>query len=234
MVEEEPRRDGRFEKRIGKLSHDLVDRVLSKISELEEEEEKETLRARTSTEAKPEVSPEPGRSLREKINLAVKIFSILIVLFIGGWYLASKKFPFKTWLADRFSILTHKVVREKDRVWIRRKIPGRLKGKRRPFPEPKAVEDVVGIPVYAGAGRTNISTQDNVSTLNFITSDSMDRVVTFYIREMERKGYGLVKADYWPGASIGQLVFSTGGKECTISLVENEGGGVNVAISYVE
>jgi hypothetical protein len=51
---------------------------------------------------------------------------------------------------------------------------------------------------------------------------------------MEGEGYGLVKADYWPGADIGQLFFSKEGKDCTVSLVENERGGVNVAISYIE
>ncbi len=234
MVEERPRRDDRPEKRAEELSHDLVDRVLSKISELEEKEEKETSRAKTRVGKKLKVPEKPRGFLKEKINLAVKVFSILVVLFTGGWYLVSKRVPVKTWLADRFSTLTNRVIREKDSVWIRRAVPRRLKEKKRPSLERKVIKDVVGIPVYAGAGRIKISGQDNVSTLNFITSDPMDRVVTFYIREMEGKGYSLVKADYWPGASIGHLLFSKNEKECTISLVENERGGVNVAISYIE
>lgn len=231
MVEEKPEDDDRFEKRAGKLSHDLVDRVLSKISELEE---KEALPEETSPEAQVEVSRRPGRPLKKRINFLVKIFSILVILFFGGWYLLTKRGPLKTWLGDQFSTLSSKVVTEKDSVWIRRKVPGLLKEKEIPFAEEQIGEDVKGIPVYIGAKRTNVSTQDNVSTVNFITSDPIDRVVTFYIKEMERKGYGLVKADYWPGAEVGQLLFSMDGKECTISLVENQIGGVNVAISYME
>jgi len=234
MVEERPSGDDKPEKRAGELSHEVVDRVLSKISELEEKEERETSRAKTRAEGKLRVSQEPRRSLKEKINLGVKVFSILVVLFTAGWYLVSKSVPVKTWLADRFSTLTRRVIREKDSVWIRREVSRRLNEKKRPSLERKVIKDVVGIPVYAGAGRMKISSQDNVSTLNFITSDAMDRVVTFYMREMARKGYGLVKADYRPGVSIGYLLFSKAGKECTISLVESERGGVNVAISYME
>jgi len=98
----------------------------------------------------------------------------------------------------------------------------------------KIRKDVKGIPVYVGATGVKISSQDNVSTLNFTTSDAMNRVVIFYRREMERKGYVLVRDDYRPGDNIAGFLFSREGKECTISLVENERGGVNVAISYME
>ena len=234
MAKEVPKRGARFGKREGKLSHPLVDRVLSKISEIQEKEEKETPQAKTPPEAEPEIPRKAKHSLRKKINLLVKVFSVSVVLFFGGWYLVTRSVPFKTWLVDRFSILTHRIIKERDSVWIRRKLPGRSRRKEFPLPEGKIEKDVKGIPVYIGASGIDITSQDNVSTINFITSDPMGRVVSFYLKEMERKGYGLVKADYWPGADIGQLLFSGEGKECTISLVENEGGGVSVAISYME
>ena len=234
MVEEVPKHGGKSGKRDIKLSHPIVSRVLSKISEIEKKEEEETSQLKTSSEVEPEIPKKVKRFIRRKINFMVKIFSISVVLFFGGWSLVTKSVPFKTWLVDHFSILTHKIIREKDTIWIRRGIPGALRGKEFSSLEGKIRKDVKGIPVYIRARKINISNEDNVSTLNFTTSDPMDRVVTFYIREMERKGYGLVKADYWPSAEIGQLLFSREGKECTISLVENERGGVNVAISYTE
>jgi len=238
MVEEEPKSDDKFKKREVKLSHPLVSEVLSKISEMEKKEEKkeekETSQERFLEEEEQEIPRKAKRSLKKKINFMVKLFSILIVLFFGGWYLMSKRFPIKTWLVDHFSILTSKIIKEKDSVWIKRKVPSIVKGKEIPSVKREIRKDVKGIPVYMGAKEVGTSSQDNVSTLNFTISDTMDRVVTFYLKEMEKKDYGLVKADYWPGADIGQLFFSKGGKDCTISLVENEKGGVNVAISYIE
>jgi len=234
MVEEVPKRGDRSGKRVVKSPHPLINKVLSKLSEIEESKEKEASQVEISWEAQPETPNKARGSLRKKIDFLVKVFSILVFLSFGGWYLVSKSIPFKGWLSDCLSILTRNIMREKDTVWIKRKIPGAprkneffsLKGKIR--------KDVKGIPVYMGARGIRLSSQDNVSTLNFITSDPMDRVVTFYIRQMEREGYGLVKADYWPGATIGQLLFSWEGKECAINLVKNEEGGVNVAISYME
>lgn len=234
MVEEVPKRGARSGKRVVKSPHPLINKVLSKLSEIEESKGKETSQVEISLEAQPETPNKVGRSLRKKINFLVKVFSILVFLSFGGWYLVSKSVPFKSWLSDYVSILTQNIIREKDTVWIKRRIPGALRKKEFSSLKGKIRKDVKGIPVYMGARGIRLSTQDNVSTLNFITSDPMDRVVTFYIREMERKGYGLVKPDYWPGAEIGQLLFSREGKECTISLLENERGGVNVAISYTE
>jgi len=239
MVEEEPKRDDKSKKKEVKLSHPLVGEVLSKISKIEKkeekkEEEKETSQEKFLGEGEFEIPKKVKSSLRKKINFMVKLFSILVVLFFGGWYLMAKRFPLKTWLVDRFSILTHKIIKEKDSVWIKRKIPGVLKEKEFSSLKRKIRKDVKGIPVYVRAGEVKTSSQDSISTLNFTTSDSMDRVVTFYLSEMEREGYGLVKADYWPGTEIGQLFFSKEGKDCTVSLVENERGGVNVAISYIE
>jgi len=242
MVEEEPKRDDKSKKKEVKLSHPLVSEVLSKISKIEKKKEKEkkkeekkkTSQEKFLGEEEFEIPKKVKSSLREKINFIVKTFSILVVLFFAGWYLMAKRFPLKTWIVDRLSILTHKVIKEKDSVWIKRKIPGALKEKEFTSPKRKIRKDVKGIPVYTEAKEVRTSSQDNVSTLNFITSDSMDRVVTFYLSEMEGEGYGLVKADYWPGADIGQLFFSKEGKDCTVSLVENERGGVNVVISYIE
>jgi len=239
MVEEEPKRDDKSKKKEVKLYHPLVGEVLSKISEIEKkeekkEEEKETPQEKFLGEGEFEIPKKVKSSLRKKINFIVKTFSILVVLFFAGWYLMAKRFPLKTWVVDRFSILTHKVIKEKDSVWIKRKVPGALKEKEFTSPKRKIRKNMEGIPVYTRAKEARTSSQDNVSTLNFITSDSMDRVVTFYLSEMEGEGYGLVKADYWPGADIGQLFFSKEGKDCTVSLVENERGGVNVVISYIE
>ncbi len=242
MVEEEPKHDDKSKKKEVKLSHPLVSEVLSKISEMEKKKEKEekkeekkgTSQEKFLWEPEFEIPKKAKRSLKKKINFMVKLFSILVVLFFGGWYLMAKRFPLKTWLVDHFSILTHKIIKEKDSVWIKRKVPGTLRGKEFPSPKRKIRKDVKGIPVYVRAGEVKTSSQDSISTLNFTTSDSMDRVVTFYLSEMEGEGYGLVKADYWPGADIGQLFFSKEGKDCTVSLVENERGGVNVAISYIE
>ena len=238
MVEEEPKSDDKSKKKDVELSHPLVSEVLSKISEIEKEEkrkeEKETIQEKFLSEEEAEIPGKAKRSLRKNINFIVKTFSVLIVLFFAGWYLVVKRFPIRTWIVDRFSILTNKIMKEKDSVWIKRKLPGTRKGREFPSITRKIIKDVQGIPVYIGAKEVNTSSQDNVSTLNFTTSDSMDRVVPFYLREMESKGYGLMKADYWPGAEIGQLFFSKEGKDCTVSLVENETGGVNVAISYTE
>ena len=250
MVEEEPKRDDKSKKKEVKLSHPLVSEVLSKISEMEKkkkkeeekeekkeekkEEEKGTPQEKFLGEGEVEIPKKAKRSLRKKINFMVKTFSILIVLFFAGWYLMAKRFPLKTWIVDRFSILTHKIIKEKDSVWIKRKVPGAPKEKEFPSLKGKIRKDVKGIPVYTGAREVKTSSQDNVSTLNFTTPDPMDRVVAFYLREMDGKGYGLVKADYWPGADIGQLFFSKEGKDCTVSLVENERSGVNAAISYIE
>jgi len=246
MEKEVPKGSAKSKKRAVKLSNPLIGEVLSKISELEKKEEKkkekeeekkeekETPQEKFLWEAESEIPKKAKPSLKKKINFVVKTFSILVVLFFGGWYLMSKSFPLKTWLADRFSILTHKVIKEKDTVWIKRKIPGAPSKKEFPSLKGKIRKDVKGIPVYIGAREVKTSSQDNVSTLGFTTSDPMDRVVAFYVKEMDRKDYRLVKADYWPGADIGQLFFSKEGKECTISLVENERGGVSVAISYVE
>lgn len=242
MAKEVPKGSDKSKKRTVKLSHPLIGEVLSKISEIEKKEEKkkekkeekETPQEKFLREAESEIPKKAKPSLKKKINFVVKIFSILVVLFFGGWYLMSKSFPLKTWLADRFSILTHKVIKEKDTVWIKRKVPGVPSKKEFPSLKGKIRKDVKGIPVYIRAREVRTSSQDNVSTLGFTTSDPMDRVVAFYVKEMDRKGYGLVKADYWPGADIGQLFFSKEGKECTISLVENERGGVSVAISYVK
>ncbi|MBA7506320.1 hypothetical protein ES706_05001 [subsurface metagenome] len=243
MVEEEPKRDDKSKKKEVKLSHPLVGEVLSKISEIEKkeekkkekkEEEKETSQEKFLGEGEFEIPKKVKSSLRKKINFMVKLFSILVVLFFGGWYLMAKRFPLKTWLVDRFSILTHKIIKEKDSVWIKRKIPGVLKEKEFFSLKRKIRKDVKGIPVYVRAGEVKTSSQDSISTLNFTTSDPMDKVATFYLREMEGEGYGLVRADYWPGADIGQLFFSKEGKDCTVSLVENERGGVNVVISYIE
>ncbi|MFQ5866711.1 MAG: hypothetical protein ACE5IT_01800 [bacterium] len=234
MVKEIPKRGREFGKRAAKLSHPLVSKVLSKISEIEEKEEKENPQAKTSSEAQPEIPKKPKGSLKKKINFTVRIFSILIVLSFCGWYLVSKSGPFKTWLVDRFSILTHKIIRKKDTVWIRRKIPGELRKKDFSSLKGKIRKDVKGIPVYIGVSEVKISGQDNVSTLNFTTSDPMSRVVIFYKREMGSRGYRLVGDDYWRGSNIAQLLFSREGKECTVSLVENERGGVSVAVSYTE
>jgi len=241
MVEEETKGDDKYKKKDVELSHPLVSEVLSKISEIEKEEkreekkeeEKKTIQEKFLSE-EAEIPGKAKRSLRKSINSIVKTFSILIVLFFAGWYLVVKRFPIKTWIVDRFSILTNKIIKERDSVWIKRKLPGTRKGREFPSITRKIIKDVQGIPVYIGAREVNTSSQDNVSTLNFITFDSMDRVVPFYLKEMESKGYGLVKADYWPGAEIGQLFFSKEGKDCTVSLVENETGGVSVAISYTE
>jgi len=195
---------------------------------------KENSQAKTSLEAASEIPKKVKRSLKKKINFAVKTFSILIVLFFGGWYLVSKSGPFKTWLIDRFSVLTHKIIRERDTVWIRKKVPGGLRKKEFPSLKGKIRKDVKGIPVYIGVSEVKISGQDNVSTLNFTTSDHMGRVVIFYKREMGRRDYRLVGDDYSPGSNIAQLLFSREGKECTVSLVENERGGVSVAVSYTE
>jgi len=234
MAEEVPKHGDKFRKKEIKLSHPIVSRVLSKISEIEKKEEEETSQLKTSLEVEPETPKKAKRFIRKKINFMAKIFSISVILFFGGWCLVTRSVPFKTRLVDRFSTLTRKIIKEKDAIWIRRKIPGALKGKESSFLEGKIRKDVKGIPVYIGARKINILNEDNVSTLNFTTSDPMDRVVTFYIKEMGKRGYGLVKADYFPGAEIGQLLFSLEGRECTISLVENERGGVNVAISYIE
>lgn len=239
MVEEEPKHDDKSKKKEVKLSHPLVSEVLSKISKIEKKKEKKEEKKRTSQEKflgeeEFEIPKKAKRSLKKKINFMVKIFSILVVLFFGGWYLMAKRFPLKTWLLDRFSILTHKIIKEKDSVWIKRKVPGALKKKELSLLKGKIRKNVKGIPVYVRAGEVKTSSQDSISTLNFTTSDPMDKVATFYLREMEREGYGLVKADYWPGTEIGQLFFSKEGKDCTVSLVENERGGVNVAISYIE
>jgi len=234
MAEEGPKGGAKSEKRETELSHALVNRVLSTISEIEQKEEKETSQAKTSLEAEDEVPKEAKHNLRKKINFVVKVFSILLVLSFGGLFLVAKSGPLKTWLVDRFSILTHKIIREKDAIWIRRRVPGALRKKEFSTGERKIRKDVKGIPVDIGAKRIRIYSQDNVSTLNFVTSEAMDRVVDFYKREMEGRGYGLVMDDYWPGANIAQLLFSRAGKECTISLVENEIGGVSVAISYTE
>jgi len=242
MVEEEPKGGDKYKKKDVESSHPLVSEVLSKISEIEKEEkreeekeeEKESIQEKFLSEEETEIPGKAKRSLRKNINFIVKTFSILIVLFFAGWYLVVKRFPIKTWVVDRFSILTNKIMKEKDSVWIKRKLPGTRKERELPSITRKIIKDVQGIPVYTGAKEVNTSSQDDVSTLNFTTSDSMDRVVPFYLREMESKGYGLVKADYWPGAEIGQLFFSKEGKDCTVSLVENETGGVNVVISYTE
>lgn len=242
MVEEEPKHDDKSKKKEVKLSHPLVSEVLSKISKIEKKKEKEnkkeekkgTSQEKFIGEGEFEIPKKAKRSLKKKINFMVKLFSILVVLFFGGWYLMTKRFPLKTWVVDRFSILTHKIIKEKDSVWIKRKIPGVLKEKEFPSLKRKIRKDVKGIPVYVRAGEVKTSSQDSISTLNFTTSDPMDKVATFYLREMEGEGYGLVKADYWPGADIGQFFFSKEGKDCTVSLVENEKGGVNVAISYIE
>ncbi|MFB0526299.1 MAG: hypothetical protein ACETVO_02360 [bacterium] len=246
MVEEEPKGDDKSKKEEVELSHPLVSEVLSKISEIEKKEKKEegkqdkmeekkkTPQEKFLGEEEAEIPKKAKSSLRKKINFMVKTFSILVVLFVGGWYLVAKRFPVKSWLVERFSILTNKIIKEKDSIWIKRKVPSVLKEKGFPSVKRKIKKDVKGIPVYIGAKEISTSSQDNVSTLNFATSHSMDRVVPFYLKEMEREGYGLVKADYWPGADIGQLFFSKEGKDCTVSLVENETGGVNVAISYCE
>jgi len=234
MAEEVPKGRGPSEKRGGKLTHPLVDRVLSKISQIEQKEEKETLPAKAPVQAKPEIPREAKYSLGKKINFVVKVFPILAVLSFSGWYLVSKSAHLKIRLVEGFSNLTHGIIREKDAIWIRRKVSGAVRKKGFSFPEVKIRKDVKGIPVVIGASEINVYTQDNVSTLNFVTSDPMDRVVTFYIREMERRDYRLVKADYWPGSDIGLLLFSREGTECTVNLVENERGGVNVAISYAE
>ena len=238
MVEEEPKGDDKSKKKDVELSHPIVNEVLSKISEIEKEEkkeeEKETTQEKFLSEEEPEIPGKAKRSLRKNINFIVKTFSVLIVLFFAGWYLVVKRFPIRTWIVDRFSILTNKIMKEKDSVWIKRKLPGTRKEREFPSITRKIIKDVQGIPVYMEAREVNTSSQDNVSTLNFTTSDSMDRVVPFYLREMESKGYGLVKTDYWPGAEIGQLFFSKEGKDCIVSLLENETGGVNVAISYTE
>ncbi|MEE9315957.1 MAG: hypothetical protein V3U97_02495 [bacterium] len=238
MVEEEPKHDDKSKKKEVKLSHPLVSEVLSKISKIEKKKEKEekkgTSQEKFLWEPEFEIPKKAKRSLKKKINFMVKLFSILIVLFFVGWYLMAKRFPLKTWVVDRFSILTHKIIKEKDSVWIKRKIPGVLKEKEFPSVKRKIRKDVKGIPVYVRAGEVKTSSQDSISTLNFTTSDPMDRVVPFYLKEMEKEGYGLVKADYRPGADIGQLFFSKEGKDCTITLVEDETGGVNVVISYIE
>lgn len=238
MVEEEPKGDDKYKKKDVELSHPLVSEVLSKISEIEKEEkreeEKETIQEKFLSEEEAKIPGKAKSSLKKNINFIVKTFSILIVLFFAGWYLVVKRFPIRTWIVDRFSILTNKIMKEKDSVWIKRKLPGTRKEREFPSITRKIIKDVQGIPIYMEAREVNTSSQDNVATLNFTTSDSMDRVVPFYLREMESKGYGLVKADYWPGAEIGQLFFSKEGKDCTVSLVENETGGVNVAISYTE
>lgn len=242
MVEEEPKGDDKYRKRDVKLSHPLVSELLSKISEIEKEEkreeekeeEKETIQEKFLSEEEAEIPGKAKSSLRKNINFVIKTFSILIVLFFAGWYLVVKRFPIRTWIVDRFSILTNKIMKEKDSVWIKRKLPGTRKEREFPSITRKIIKDVQGIPVYIGAREVNTSSQDSVSTLNFTTSDSIDRVVPFYLREMESKGYRLMKADYWPGAEIGQLFFSKEGKDCTVSLVENGTGGVNVAISYTE
>ncbi|MDH5174998.1 MAG: hypothetical protein OEW43_07075 [Elusimicrobiota bacterium] len=240
MVEEEPKDDDKSKKKEIELSHPLVNEVLSKISEIEKkekkeekEEERETPQEKFLGEEEAEIPRKAKRSLK-KISFVMKTFSILTILFFAGWYLMAKRFPIKSWVANRFSTLTSKIMKEKDSVWIKRKITGTRKGRELPAVTRKIREDVKGIPVYMGARQVSTSGQDNVSTINFTTSDSMDRVVPFYLEEMESKGYGLVKADYWPGAEIGQLFFSKDGKDCTVSLVENETGGVNVAISYTE
>lgn len=245
MVGQEPKGDDKFKKKEVELSHPLVNEVLSKISEMEKEKKEEkkeekkqdeegTRQEKFLEEREFEISRKARASLRKKINFIVKSFSILIVLFFAGWYLVAKRFPVKSWLVDRFSILTNKIVKEKDSVWIKRRIPGTLKERELPTVRRESRKDVNGIPLYIGAREVSTSSQDSVSTLNFTTSDSMDRVVPFYLKEMESKGYGLVKADYWPGAEIGQLFFSKQGKDYTVSLVENETGGVNVVISYCE
>jgi len=112
------------------------------------------------------------------------------------------------------------------------KIRKALEGAEKELKLVKIRKDVKVIPVYIGASGVRISNQDNVSTLNFTTSDPMGRVVIFYKREMGKRGYRLVRDDYSPGSNIAQLLFSREGKECTVSLVENERGGVNAAISY--
>jgi len=234
MAEEVPERGAKFGKRERKISHPLVIRVLSKISESQQKKEKETTQEEAPLETETALPGETTASLRQRANLVVKIFSILVVLFLSGWYIFTKSFPLKALLGEHFSILGRDIVTEKDRVWIRKKIPQRLKAKVDSFKQAGIKKDVKGIPIYMGATNIKVSNQDNVSTLNFTTSDPIDRVANFYMREMEKKGYGLVRADYWPGANVGQLLFSREGKECNINLVENEHGGVNVAISYIE
>ncbi len=250
MVEEEPKDDDGSKKKEIELSHPLVNEVLSKISEIEKEEkkkekeekekkegkegEKETPREKFLAEEEAETPRKAKPSLKKKISLVMKIFSILIIIFFAGWYLVAKRFPIKSWVAERFSVLASKIMKEKDSVWIKRKISGTRRGKELPSVTRKIREDVEGIPIYAGARQVTTSSQDSVSTINFTTSDSMGRVVPFYLEKMESKGYGLIKADYWPGAEIGQLFFSKDGKDCTVSLVENETGGVHVAISYTK
>jgi hypothetical protein len=234
MAEEVPKGGAKSGKREGELSHPLVNKVLSTISEIERKEEKETSQAKTSLEAEEETPEEAKHRLRKKINFVVNVFSILVALSFAGWFLVAKSIPLKTWLVERFSILTHRIIREKDVVWIKRRVPAALKKKEFSTGEGKIGKDVKGIPVDVGARGIRIYSQDGVSTLSFVTSEPMDRVVNFYKREMERRGYGLVKDDYWPGGNIAQLLFSGAGKECTISLVENETGGVSVAISYTE
>jgi len=234
MAEEVPERGDKFGKRERKISHPLVTRVLSKISESQQEKARKTTQEKTPLETETALPGETTASLRQKVNLLVKAFSILVVLFFGGWYIFTKSFPLRALLGDHFSILGRDIITEKDRVWIRKKIPQRLKAKVDSFMQAGIKKDVKGIPIYLGATSIKVSNQDNLSTLNFTTSDPIDRVANFYMREMEKKGYGLVRADYWPGANVGQLLFSREGKECNINLVENERGGVNVAISYIE
>jgi len=234
MAEEISKGSGRYGKRDREISHPLVNKVLSKISEIEEKEEKEIPRAKTPSGGGPEIPKRVKSRLGKKISFILRTFSILVVLSFGGWYLVTKSVSLKNWLINRSSILSGKIVGEKDTIWVRRKILGLPKEKVRSLLARKIRRDVKGIPVYLGASRIRVSSEDNLSTLNFATSEPMERVVAFYIREMEKRGYALVKADYWPGGSIGQLVFSTEGKECTVNLVENETGGVSVAISYTE
>jgi len=234
MAEEVPERGAKFGKRERKISHPLVIRVLSKISESQQKKERKATQEEALLETETALPGETTTSLRQKVNLLVKAFSILVILFFSGWYIFTKSFPLKTLFGDHFSILGRDIVTEKDRVWIRKKIPQGLKAKVDSFKQAGIKKDVKGIPIYIGATSIKVSSQDNLSTLNFTTSDPIDRVANFYMREMEKKGYGLVRADYWPGASVGQLLFSGDGKECNVNLVENERGGVNVAISYVE
>jgi hypothetical protein len=233
MEEESEKQSNESRERDIRLSHPVVRRVLSKISQMERKKEEESLGRETSKEEEAEPRGKDRRVTR-KINSVVKIVSLLVVLFFAGWFLVMRPNGFKTWLVDHYSILTHKVIEGKNSVWIKKKIPITLKRKEASSPKGKAEKDVQGIPVYIRATRIKIFNQDNVSTFNFTTSDPMDRVVNFYLKEMEGKGYRLVKNDYFPGVEIAQLVFSQEGKDCTISLVQNENGGVNVAISYIE
>jgi len=232
MGEEGAKRDGETGGGDVKFSHPVVSKVLSKIAEIEKAKAEEASQVKAEQERV--VAKEAKSPLRRKISRMVKVFLISLAFCSGVWYIATKSSLLKNWLLESFSILSGKIVGGRDTVWIRREVPGPPADKEFYSLEGKIKKDARGIPLYLGARGIRSTSEDNISTINFVTNGPIDRVMVFYKKEMEKRGYGLVKEDYSPGSNIGQFFFSREGKECTISLVKNGTGAVNVAISYME